>query len=708
MRSVRPSGLLFAVVCVALGTLCCSLSLQTILSDRALAEHLMSAGSWQALLPDLGGVFVPTADGGRVDHLAVWPILERLSLFAIFGWIGGAVWIVLRTRQHFGRSLVDWGRIGWLWWLIPGGWEGLRLAAFAIGFGPLSSLLRATSEMWMAVSIAGWMATLCRMSTRSESAWNPSTLQRNSFRVPAAVWLAAGLYAAIFIAMNWGLWFSLRIPHGDSAMYEEHLWNLTHGKGFRSYLDQGLFLGEHVQVIHLLLLPVYLLWPSHLLLELSESLALASGAIPIFWIARRQTGSRRAGVLLATAYLLYAPMHFLDISIDIKTFRPTSFGVPALLFAIDQLERRRYRGGLFLLLLALSAKEDYAIVIAPLGLWLAFGQGRFRESFSAGNRRRFWIGLALAVGAALYLLLVVTVLIPYFRSGAKVHYAQYFGNLGHSPRELVENVFTRPLAVLKKLLSLRSALYALALLLPVGFLPLRDWKRLAVGVPLFGILCLMELANSSAGESGALLIPFHHFHAPLIPIVFWSAAGGLGNVWKRNGIPGDDPDSATSEQSASRVGRRIFAAHFVWTSALASGLFLSLGPLGTTFWDSHSAWYWKALYVPDKRAAMFARIADLIPKDARVASTDFIHPRFTHYARSYDYSGYQRKVSGYRSTVPDDTDYIVIDTQHRYSRIKTPDQIPEYRDHPDQWELLPDRTEGYFIVLKRKKSPYPP
>lgn len=704
MCSVRPSGLLSAVLCVALGTLCCALSLQTILSDRALAEHLMSADLWRALLPDLGATFVPTPEGGRVEHLALWPILLRVSAVTIPGWIGGTVWIVLRTKRRFGRSLADWGRSGWLWWLIPGVWEGLRLGAFAIGFGPLEALLRATPEMWVAVFIAGWLATLGLLSSRSDPALNRPTLQRDSFRVPTTVWLAAGIYTAIFVTMNWQLWFSLRIPHGDSAMYEEHLWNLTHGKGFRSYLDQGLFLGEHVQVIHLLLLPVYWLWPSHLLLELCESLALASGAIPIFWIARRQTGSQRAAVLLSVAYLLYAPMHFLDISIDIKTFRPTSFGVPALLFALDQLERRRYRGGLLLLLLALSAKEDYAIVIAPLGLWIAFGQERFREIFSAGNHRRLWYGLAVAVGAVLYLLLVVTVVIPYFRSGATVHYAQYFGDLGHSPRELIENVFARPWAVLTKLLSLRSVLYALALLLPVGFLPLGDWKRLAVGLPLFGILCLMELADGSSGGSGAMLIPFHHFHAPLIPIVFWSAASGLGSLWKRNGIPEEQTDAATSERSVLRRRRRLFTSHFVWTSALASGLFFSLGPLGIAFWDSHSAWFWQSLYVPDKRVAMFDRIADLIPKEARVASTDFVHPRFTHYTRSYDYSQYQRKVSGYRLTVPDDADYIVIDTQHRYSRIKTPDQVPEYRDHPDQWELLPDRTEGYFIVLKRKRS----
>ena len=70
-------------------------------------------------------------------------------------------------------------------------------------------------------------------------------------------------------------------------------------KGFRSYLDQGLFLGEHMQVIHVLLVRVYLLWPSHLLLELVEAVALGSCAIPAYWIAVRHGAGRRAAMLLA-------------------------------------------------------------------------------------------------------------------------------------------------------------------------------------------------------------------------------------------------------------------------------------------------------------------------------------------------------------------------------------------------------------------------
>ena len=89
--------------------------------------------------------------------------------------------------------------------------------------------------------------------------------------IPWAVWLGMLIYTLVFTGLNWQLYHALRLPHGDSAMYEEHLWNLLHGKGFRSFLDNGrLFLGEHVQVVHLLLVPAYLLWPSHLLLELVQ------------------------------------------------------------------------------------------------------------------------------------------------------------------------------------------------------------------------------------------------------------------------------------------------------------------------------------------------------------------------------------------------------------------------------------------------------
>ena len=110
------------------------------------------------------------------------------------------------------------------------------------------------------------------------------------------------------------------------------------------------------------------------------------------------------------------------------------------------------------------------------------------------------------------------------------------------------------------------------------------------------------------------------------------------------------------------------------------------------------------LYVHDARADHFRKVSAKIPRESRVASTDFVHPRFTHHERSYDYSHYRRRVAGYDERVPDDTDFIVIDTRHPYSTIKSPDEVRELQTQPDHWELLPDDTDGYFIVLHRKRK----
>ncbi|GIT30897.1 MAG: hypothetical protein Ct9H300mP1_29430 [Planctomycetaceae bacterium] len=62
---------------------------------------------------------------------------------------------------------------------------------------------------------------------------------------------------------------------------------------------------------------------------------------------------------------------------------------------------------------------------------------------------------------------------------------------------------------------------------PVGMLPLARAGRIWVwGFRFLRFLCLLEF---STGDSpGQPVVPFHHFHAPLLPILYWAAAGGLG------------------------------------------------------------------------------------------------------------------------------------------------------------------------------------
>jgi uncharacterized membrane protein len=482
----------------------------------------------------------------------------------------------------------------------------------------------------------------------------------------------------VFTAMNWQLYRNMLVPHGDSAMYEEHLWNLTHDKGFRSYLEDRLFLGEHLQVVHLLLTPLHIIWPSLMMMDLCESLALASGALPIFWMTARHASSSKVGLLVAIGYLLYFPMQYVDIAIDLKTFRPIAFGIPAMLYGLDQLERGRFKSALACWVIALSAKEDYAIVLAPLGVWIALFPSitskREPDQQAASKSRIRWLGWGIAVFSTLYLAVAVKYIIPWFRGGEQVHYVGYFQQFGTSLDEVVKNILANPKLLFSELFAVTTPIYAASLLVPLGAMALFSPTRLLVAVPLFGLLCLNQIART----------PLHHFHAPLIPILFWATTGGVARF-----------------SSFKSIGQ--WATWFVLTSALATGLFTSMSPLGISFWDPHSPGYWKERYIIQERAQKFALILDEIPKTARVFSTDFAHPRFTHFARSYDYSDYPRETDQELThPEPGVTYYLVIDTQHPYSTIKTPADIPEYRDHPQVWELLPDKTDGFYIVLKRR------
>lgn len=667
-----------------------ALSLQTTLSREVIATSAMSSGLWQDVVEALGGSITQAPSGQVVAQVDLMPIMAIEFAVALVAAVSGAWWIARRSGTSYLGALTRWMLYGWMWWLAAGAWE------VAQWFSPESVVrfLAATPQIWQALALAGWLATFFALSSRRST--EDAGAVRDSYRVPPAVWVAFGVYVVTFVVLNCQLYNGLWTPHGDSAMYEEHLWNVLHGKGFRSYLDQGLFLGEHIQLVHLLLIPLgYFAWPDHRLLEFWESFALASAALPVFWIAQRHTGSARAAIALACAYLLYVPMHFLDIAIDLKSFRPTSFGVPLFLFAIDQWERGRLWSTLALLVVTLSAKEEYAIVIACFGLWIALGGKSPSEQLTLSAAKQRTFGAVLVGFCIVYLLLAVLVIIPWFRSGAQVHYSRYFPELGSTPGEIVVNAIKRPGLVLSILFSGRSLYYALALLLPLGFLPLRSPGRLAVAAPLFGMLCLLQFDGP--------VVPLHHFHAPIVPILAWSAAAGLGCVYAAARKRASETKSASADNSAS-PRFPIWATHFAWTAALSTVLFYSLTPLGIPFWDSGSRYYWRNLYVPGQRAEFFPRVYALIPKGSRVASTDFVHPRFTHHERSYDYSNYRRKVSNYELRVPDDTDYIVIDTRHPYSEVHSPAGVRELKQNPDDWELLPDETEGYFIVLKRRRG----
>lgn len=727
-RPHRQSSWLKNTGLVAGGVFTATAALTVSLTDSRIWSSMWPAGFHRLLIERLGGDPGMDVAGGSRTQLSGLLVLSWLMgllvVLSLLSAVTASAGSMARRRwpsrtsdggkprsfvtgvsvsQVFGRAAVRISRV-WLGALV---WFLLWLLADLFPGSDVATFVYLTPPFWLAVLSA---ATLCAAEPPGAAdlpvAGHPA--EAISGRWPLAcltglmtVWIAVSFW------MNERLYAGLWIPHGDSGMYEEHLWNVWHGKGFRSYLDQGLFLGEHLQVIHLLLLPLHMLWPSHLLLELAESLALGVCVIPIYSIARRHSGSAVAAAWLGAAWLLFYPMHFLDIAIDLKTLRPGCYGLPFLLWGIDLGERHRLTAASLCLIIAASAQEDFALIIGPVGFVLWWQQRAMTEQDGQAKRTAGW-ALAVGVVSFVYVLAAVLLIIPAFRSGAAVHYSRYFGDLGSSPGDLVRTTLRDPLRVLGTVCTLRTVLYVLVFSVPVGFLVFRSPLRLMAGGLTFLMLSLIQLGNSAASGTDATQgasafselppVPYHHFHAPLLPVLFWAAAAGLrprtaGRVRSQLERRGLWP-SFSSER----------AARFACYCALFTAFTNSMMPPGAAFWSADSRTsYWK-LFVPGPRAVQFQKVLTQLPLSSRVASTDYVHTRLTHFERSYDYSNYLRAVNNYQPGVPPDTEFIVIDTQHPYSTIRSPDQVPELQQTPSDWELLPDQTEGYFILLKRRKN----
>ena len=122
-------------------------------------------------------------------------------------------------------------------------------------------------------------------------------------RVDAATWVRErGWALTVWVAMTgWSLclfwivrhsYVSFREGRFDLGNMVQAVWSTAHGHPLEVTLgptgDQIVRLGGHVDPFLALLTPLWLLWPSPLALGFAQVLLVALGALPVFWLGRRE------------------------------------------------------------------------------------------------------------------------------------------------------------------------------------------------------------------------------------------------------------------------------------------------------------------------------------------------------------------------------------------------------------------------------------
>src|SRR5258708_11003452 len=191
----------------------------------------------------------------------------------------------------------------------------------------------------------------------------------------------------------------------DLGNMDQVLWNTIHGRLFQ-FTNQAIdWYGPPTRLaVHFepIILPLSLLYVFHAdprILLVFQTLALVSGALPVFLLTRKYLPDLPIlPALLATAYLLSPPL----LRLNIFDFHPLALATPLLLYAVLALTYKRYVWFLVACVLAAACKEDVPMTIALFGILVVWKYKLPR------------LGIVLIVGGILWGLLAFQLITLHF------------------------------------------------------------------------------------------------------------------------------------------------------------------------------------------------------------------------------------------------------------------------------------------------------
>jgi len=330
-------------------------------------------------------------------------------------------------------------------------------------------------------------------------------------RAKVLLWPAMAAFTVAFAAISIGRHRAFNTGRFDLGNMTQAIWNTAHG----NFLEvtnlagnQTSRLGSHFDPVLAALAPLWLAWPSPDMLMVVQALAVALGALPVYWLAYKHLGSQRAGVGFALAYLLYPATQWLTLN----EFHPVAFATPLLLFAFWYLDEDRLVPFAAFSLLAIACKEEIGLVVAGFGAWYLIARRQRRE------------GAAILAAGIAATVLAVEVIVPHFSGSASSFYSRY-SEVGGSPSGIVKTLFTQPGKVLGNAFSRAHLDYLGHMLLPLGLLFLfSPWLLLAA---------LPEAALNVLSKNPYQGSVYFHYQAGLIPPLMVATVLGAAALARR-------------------------------------------------------------------------------------------------------------------------------------------------------------------------------
>ena len=351
------------------------------------------------------------------------------------------------------------------------------------------------------------------------------------------VYGGATVYAAVFAVVVVLYYLSFHEARLDLGNMVQAIWSTSHGHLLESTSPTGrqaTRLGSHVEPFLILLVPLWWAWSSPIALLVLQAIAVASGALPVYWLARKHLTSERAAAHFAFAYLLFPATQYNAFTLG-TGFHAVSVAVPLLLYAIWFLDEERLVPFAFFALLAASTKEEIPAAVGCLGIWFAVRKGRRLAGF---------VIAAAGFGATLVNFLYV---IPHYSPSGVSPFAGRYGQIGGTPSGVVHTAVHDPLAFVHSVASWHKLIFVMMVLAPFLGLWLLE--------PLLALGALPDLAIDLLSSKPEQTTIQFHYTAGIIPFIVAASIFGVAKL-KR------DPDRMSFYALAGAAALALYSPIF--------------------------------------------------------------------------------------------------------------------------------------------------
>lgn len=435
----------------------------------------------------------------------------------------------------------------------------------------------------------------------------------------------------------------------DLASYIQPIYQTLKGNFLYCSHEGKIYLGVHTSFSLLLFVPFYFIYPSPYLILFLQSVILATGAIPVYLIAKEKLKNNTLSLIFSFLYLIYPPLHY----INLYDFHPDILVIPSFLFAFYFMQKQDYFKMCIFLLIAFLTKEQMSLITFIFGIYILI------------FHKKYILGSMISLVSLVWFFTSVFYIIPYFAGGVYQHFSGY-NYLGETFSDKIKTIFTQPIFLAKNLLTPVKIGYIILIFLPLCFLSFLSLYIL-FSFPTFAINLLSNTIQHNS--------IFFQYTASIIPFLFISAIHGFQKIKIKN------------------------FSIFLLSLSLFFSYYFGPSPISKTFWDKNyklgefkTLNFYKSVYIPTSRTNILKEAIKKIPENASCSAQTQVCPHLINREKLYMFPN-----------IPEDTNYIVIDKK---GNIWPMTHKKEYEDYVKK--LLADKRYNVIferdgvIVLKRK------